>query len=81
MMPVEETIIRTKSIHLVRESVHLSEFPNFTIYGCGKLTIVLRSEKRITLITFNIILLACVHVSCMYVNNYIHLYCKLLGTC
>lgn len=40
MMPVVETIIRTKSIHLVRESVHLSEFPNFTIYGCGKLTCV-----------------------------------------
>ena len=42
-----EAIIRTKSIHLVMESVHLSELWNFTIYGCGKLpTFVEKGETN-----------------------------------
>ena len=45
-MPVLEAIIRTKSIHLVMESVHLSEHRNFTIYCCGKLTYVENGETN-----------------------------------
>ena len=40
---VLEAIIRTKSIHLVSESEHLSESRNFTMYGCGKLTYVINN--------------------------------------
>ena len=46
MMSVVEAIIRTKSIHLVRESVHLSEPWNFKIYGGGKLTFVENGETN-----------------------------------
>ena len=46
MMPVVEAIIRTKSIHLVMESVHLSEPRNFTIYCWGKLTYVENGETN-----------------------------------
>lgn len=46
MTPVVEAIIRTKSIHLVMESVHLSEPWNFTIYCCGKLTYVENGETN-----------------------------------
>ena len=45
-----EAIIRTNclfiAIHLVRESVHLSESRNFTTYGCVKLTYVENFETN-----------------------------------
>ena len=75
------------SIHLVRESVHLSESHNFTIYGCSKLTYAENWETNhhdhpqndfYEDISYKFTL-EWVNVWCMYMNNYIHLH-KLFGT-
>ena len=75
------------SIHLVRESVHLSESHNFTIYGCSKLTYAENWETNhhdhpqndfYEEISYKFTL-EWVNVWCMYMNNYIHLH-KLFGT-
>ena len=66
-----EAIIWYKlSIHLVRESAHLSESRNFTIYGCGiKSSLTLRTEKPITLITFNMTFMWTFHTN-LLLNGY-----------
>ena len=73
MMSVVEAIIRTKSIHLVRESVHLSDL------GISKFMAVvsshlLRTEKPITLITFNMTFMWTFHTNSL-LNGYVFYEC------